>query len=111
MTLSYKILGQLEPTQATLSTVYTVPTGAGNYAVISTINVANRGVDPASIRIACRPAGATIEDKHYIVYDSIISGSTTQAYTIGITLAATDVVDVYSSNSDTAFNLFGSENS
>jgi len=110
MALTYKVLGQLEPSANTQSTLYTVPTGAGNYAIVSTINICNIGTSTASIDVAIRPAGESIADKHYIIYKAGLSGNQTQSYTIGITLAATDVVSVTSSSGEVAFNLFGSEN-
>lgn len=111
MAVSYKVLGQSKPTAATATTLYTVPAGAGNYAVVSSLVVNNLSGDITSIRIAIRPAGETLADKHYIVYENGVSPYGSQVYTIGITLAATDVVTVYDLNGKCAFNLFGSENS
>ena len=111
MAVSYKVLGQSKPTAATDTTLYTVPTGSGNYAVVSTLTVTNVTSDTTQVRVAVRPAGATLEDKHYVLYSAGVSAYETQAYTIGITLAATDVVTVYDLNGKCAFNLFGSENS
>lgn len=111
MSVSYKVLGQSKPSADTPTTLYTVPTGSGNYAVVSTIQVANVTEDYDTVRIAVRPAGATLEDKHYIVYNNAVAAYQSQSYTIGVTLAATDVVTVYSLNGKTSFNLFGSENS
>lgn len=111
MAVSYKVLGQVKPTADTATTLYEVPAGAGNYAVVSTLNIANITSDIDEIRVAIRPAGETLADKHYIVYGNSISTFQTQSFTIGITLAATDVVTVYSLNGKCSFNLFGSENS
>lgn len=111
MAVTYKVLGQSKPTAATATTLYTVPSGSGNYAVVSTINIANITAEPSNVRVAVRPAGATLEDKHYIMYDNGVSPYTSQSFTIGITLAQTDVVTVYDSAGKCAFNLFGSENS
>ena len=90
-----------------LTTLYTVP--AATSAVISTITVANRSTASATYRVAIRPAGATINDKHYIAYDVVVGANDTTALTLGITLAATDVVSVASSTGDLSFSLFGSE--
>jgi hypothetical protein len=111
MAVSYKVLGQIKPTADTATTLYTVPTGSGNYAVVSTIQVANITADGDYINIAVRPAGATLEDKHYIVYNNGIPPYQSNSFTIGVTLAATDVVTVYSLSGKCSFNLFGSENS
>jgi hypothetical protein len=111
MAVTYKVLGQVKPSAATATTLYTVPTGSGNYAVISSLVINNITSDLTDIRVAIRPAGETLADKHYIVFNNGISPYATQVYTIGITLAATDVVTVYDTNGKCSFNLFGSENS
>ena len=111
MATSYKVLGQSKPAAATATTLYTVPTGAGNYAVISSIVISNLTADITDFRVAVRPAGETLADKHYIVYGNGITSFQTQVFTIGITLAATDVVTVYDAGGKCSFNLYGSENS
>lgn len=111
MAVSYKVLGQVKPAADTATTLYTVPTGAGNYSVASTLCVTTLTDEHTNIRIAIRPAGATLEDKHYILYNNTLGGLQSKYLTIGITLDATDVVTVYSSIANSVFSLFGSENS
>lgn len=111
MAVSYKVLGQSKPTADTQTTLYTVPTGAGNYAVVSSLVISNLTGDLTNTRVAVRPAGETLADKHYIIYGNGVNPFSSQSYTIGITLAATDVVTVYDSLGKCSFNLFGSENS
>ena len=107
MAVEYKVLGQSAPSAATNTNVYTVPSLTS--AIISTITIANRGATDGSYRIAVRPAGATLENKHYISYDIDLPSYTSDNVTIGITLATTDIITVYASTSDFSFNLFGSE--
>jgi hypothetical protein len=104
---TYKVLGQVNPAATTATTAYTVP--SATETVISTITVANLGAAPATYRIAVRPNGDTLENKHYIVYDSSVAPQSTDTLTIGMTLDATDVVTVIASTATMAFNLFGSE--
>jgi hypothetical protein len=104
---TYKVLGQVNPAATTATTAYTVP--SATETVISTITVANLGPAPTSYRIAVRPNGATLENKHYIAYDVSIAPQETQTLTIGITLDASDVITVFASSATVAFNLFGSE--
>jgi hypothetical protein len=111
MAVSYKVLGQVKPAADTATTLYTVPTGTGNYAVVSSLVVSNITSDVTSIRVAVRPAGETLENKHYIVFGNGISPFQSQVFTIGITLASTDVITVHDLNGKCSFNLFGSENS
>ncbi len=107
MPTTYKVLGQAKPTAATATTLYTVP--SATQAVVSTLTVSSLTNDLTTIRVAIRPAGATLEDKHYLLYNNTISGYATAQFTIGITLGATDVVTVYDTAGTCAFNLFGSE--
>jgi hypothetical protein len=103
----YKVLGQSAPSATTNTDLYTVP--AATSAVVSTLVVANRGVSSPDYRIAIRPAGATLANEHYIAYNVPLGPTDSATLTLGITLAATDVVTVYGSTADLSFNLFGSE--
>ena len=107
MATTYKVLGQVNPAATTATTAYTV--ASSTEAVISTITAANLGAAPATYRIAVRPNGEALENKHYIVYDSTVAPQSTDTLTIGMTLDATDVVTVESSTATMAFNIFGSE--
>lgn len=107
MTTSYKVLGQNNPAADTLTTLYTVP--AATEAVVSTISICNQGDVGASIRVAVRPAGEAIDPKHYLVFDRPWEPKDSVFLTLGVTLAATDVVSVQASTPDVSFNLFGGE--
>jgi hypothetical protein len=107
MPTTYKVLGQVAPSATTLTTLDTVPSATS--AVVSTIAVCNRAATAATYRIAIRPAGAAISNEHYIAYDSTVAANDTTMLTIGITLAATDVISVYASTANLSFNAFGSE--
>jgi hypothetical protein len=106
-TTTYKVLAQLAPSATTATTLYTV--GSGKSAVISTLVVANRDATAATYRIAVRPAGATLANEHYIAYNVTVGASDSTTLTLGITLAATDVVTVYASTANLSFSAFGSE--
>jgi hypothetical protein len=107
MAATYKVLGQLAPSATTNTDLYTV--GAGKSAVVSTITVCNRAASSATFRIAIRTGGAAISNEDYISYDSTVAANDTTALTLGITLAATDVLTVYASSATVSFNAFGSE--
>ena len=106
MATTYKVLGQSAPSAATDTALYTVPSATS--AVVSTLSICNRGVS-TTFRPAVRPAGATLANQHYIVYDNIVSAGDAVFLTLGITLAATDVVTVRAGTADMSFSLFGSE--
>lgn len=103
----YKVLGQSNPSATTATTLYTVPSATN--AVVSTISVANLTGTAATYRIAIRPAGASLANLHYLAYDVTVAASDTTVLTLGVTLAATDVITIYASTANLAFSAFGSE--
>jgi hypothetical protein len=107
MASTYKVLAQSAPSATTNTDVYTV--GSGKSAVVSTITVCNRAASAATYRIAIRVAGATLANEDYLVYDATINANDMVALTLGVTLAATDVVTVYASTANLSVNLFGAE--
>ena len=108
MPTTYKVLGQSAPAATTATSLYTVP--AATQTIISTINVVNTHASTTdTIRIAVRPDGASLANQHYIVYGLSLSAGATFTYTGGITIDATDVVTVYSTNGTSSFTAFGSE--
>lgn len=107
MATTYKVLGQSNPAATTATSLYTV--GAGKSAVVSTITVCNQAASAATFRIAIRVAGSALSAEEYIAYDSTVAANDTTAFTLGITLAATDVITVYASTATVSFNAFGSE--
>jgi hypothetical protein len=107
MPTTYKVLAQSNPSATTATTLYTVPSATST--VVSTVTVCNQASSAGSYRIAVRPAAATLAAQHYIAYDVPIAANDTVALTLGITLAATDVVTVYASSTSLSFNAYGSE--
>lgn len=107
MANTYKVLAQSAPSATTNTTLYTVPSATST--VISTITICNRAASQGTYRIAVRPGGATLANQHYVAYDVPIQANDTTALTLGITLAATDIVTVYCSSADFSIGLFGSE--
>lgn len=107
MATAYKVLGQVAPAATTLTTLYTVP--SATETVVSTIAVCNQAGTSATYRIAVRPDGEAIADKHYVVYGATVAASDSVLLTLGITLNASDVLTVYSSSATMSFSAFGSE--
>jgi hypothetical protein len=107
MATTYKVLGQSAPAATTAADLYTVPSATST--IVSTITVANRGATAGTYRVYVRPAGASVANQHYVVYDASLPGNATDTLTLGITLTATDVISVYASTANFSFNAFGSE--
>lgn len=108
MATTLKVLGQQNPIAATLTTLYTVP--SITTTACSSIIVCNRSLIATSFRIAIRPVGVAVSNEHYLYYDVTIAGNDTFVATIGISLAATDVISVYATLATLSFGLFGQEN-
>lgn len=98
-------------------TLYT-PSGS-NTAVISTITVANLSASNDTFKISIHVADAALANKMFIaggpggaVGTSVgvtVPANDTVVLTLGITLANTDVIHVWSQNGTSAFGVFGVE--
>jgi glucose-6-phosphate dehydrogenase assembly protein OpcA len=107
MAIVYKVLGQVNPSGNTATTLYTAPSGAS--AIVSTLNICNQAAAAATFRVAVRPAGATLANTHYVAFDTTVPANDSIGLTLGITLATTDVVTVQANSATVSFSLFGSE--
>lgn len=107
MANTYKSPVQVQPDADTLTTLYTVP--SATQAVFSAINVCNTASTDATFRIAFRPDGEAISQKHYIIYDATIAGNDTYMINQGMSMDATDVLSVYASASTVCFTGFYAE--
>lgn len=107
MATTYKILGQSAPAATTEVDLYTVP--AATNAIVSTVTVCNRGASSGTFRIYVSPAGAATANANYLVYDATLDSKAFIAFTLGITLNATDELRIYASTTDFSFNAFGTE--
>ena len=102
-----KVLGQSYPTLNVLTDLYTVP--AATSSTVSSFTACNQTAGPANFRLAVAPGGASDDPKHYIYYDLYIDANDTFIATVGFSLAAGDVVRVYSNVTGLSFSLFGVE--
>jgi len=107
MPQTHKVLGQLNPAAATLTTLYVVP--GATQAICSTLSICNTSSTGTTYRVAVRQAGASIGTSQYVIYDNSIAGNDSVFLTLGISLAATDIVSVYGTANTLAFSLFGVE--
>ena len=107
MGILYKVLGQVQSTANTSTTLYTVP--ALTNTVLSTITVCNQANTFAWFNLAVQPAGASLVSKNYINYNTPVPGNDTISLTLGITLGNTDVISCNANTSTISFNAFGSE--
>jgi hypothetical protein len=108
MAEAFKILGQSAPANTSNADMITV--GAAKSQVVSTLVVANTTTSAATCRVFARIAGAAAAAGNSLIYDVTVLGNTTQTYSLGITLAATDVLTVQTGTANAlTFTAFGSE--
>lgn len=108
MATVYKILGQSAPGTTSNADLYTVP--SSTEAIVSTLVVANTTGTDTTFRIFVRDGGATASAGNAIAYDAAISANSQVAFTLGLTLSATDVITVQSATGAAlTFSAFGSE--
>ena len=107
MTDSLKVLGQLDPSATTTTTLYTVPDLT--QTTISSIVAANRTGSAITFRLSVHVAGAGADDKQYLYYDKSVAANDSLTIVIGITLNQADVLKVYTSAVNMSFNVFGCE--
>jgi len=106
--MAYKVLGRKAAAATTAEELYATP--ASSAAVVSSIVIANRAATAKTYRLAVKPAtGTTLATEHYLAYDVSIAANDSVALTLGITLAAGNVIVTYASSADLTFTAFGSE--
>jgi hypothetical protein len=107
MTTVYKVLGQLNPTANTQTTLYTTP--VGNNTVISTIAICNQANTSTTFCVAVQASGAALQARHYINFNTPVPANDTITMTLGMTLGATDILSVNAASSTVSFSAFGTE--
>ena len=107
MAITYKVLGQLNPTANILTSLYAVP--GSTSTVVSTVAVCNQSNIATTFSLAVQPGNASISSKHYINYNTALPGNDTITLTLGITLAASDVISANVGTSTISISAFGSE--
>jgi hypothetical protein len=104
MANAYKLLARDNP-GAVLTVLYTAP---GSTEAVGTFIAANRAATAKKARFALSPLGAAIADDHYVFYDFSIPANDAIILN-GVSLAATDLIRVYSEDNTVSFNFFGVE--
>lgn len=103
-----RILGQVDPPDATDTLLYSVP--SGKRAVISTVFACNRNAAARTVRLrAARANESTVSVKQYIYFGVNVPANDTIALTAGLTLMAGESIYVYRSAADVNFSAFGVE--
>jgi len=101
---TFGALAQSTPAATTLTAAYTVP--ALRRATVEVV-ICNRGIATA-VRLQHAIGGAASANAQYLLYDYLVDANATKV-TADFTMAATDVVRVYSASGDVTFNINGIE--
>lgn len=108
MAETLRVLAQITPSANSLTALYTVPTLTS--ATISSILICNQNSSGSVIfRISVAISGAADDPKQYLYYDLPLSSNDTFIATIGVSLAAGDIVRVRADTTNVSFNVFGVE--
>lgn len=107
MTETLKVLAQLNPSSGVLTDFYTVP--GVTSTVVSSIVICNQHSAPIAIRVSVAVGGAGDDPKQYLYYDLPLIDNDTFIATIGMSLAAGDIIRVMTNVNNTSFTLFGDE--
>ena len=73
------------------------------------ITICNQSSTPATFCIALQKAGASLSSQQYVNFNTPIPGNDTINLTLGLTMAATDVLSANANTASVSFNVFGSE--
>ena len=104
MATSYLVLGQAASTTSAAS-LYT----AAAQTVVSTITACNVTSSAATATINIGKSGAAAATSNAVVYQYTVPAYTTATWTLGITMASTDILYVSSGTSGAlTFQAFGS---
>lgn len=106
-TYAYKVLGQEAPSATTETDLYTVP--AATSTLCNSITICNRGATIQYFRVSISVGGVATSNADYLYYNVPLAANDTFIATIGLTMAATDVMRVYASSGDLSFQLYGIE--
>ena len=108
MATAYKILGQSAPANTSNANLYTVPSATST--IVSTLVIANTTATAATARVFARIAGATAAASNAIIYDASVPANSTATFTLGMTLATTDIITIQTGTANAlTFTAFGSE--
>jgi hypothetical protein len=107
MTDTLKVLGQAAPAATVLTSLYTVP--AATQTAVSSIVVCNQNAATIHFRISIAVGGAADSPQQYLYFDSMLLANSSFVATIGVSLAATDVIRVQTDTANVSFSAFGDQ--
>jgi hypothetical protein len=110
MTTTLKVLGQAKTSGGANADVDAYVCGAANGAIVSSVVICNTGA-VATYILKVRPAAGATDVKMHLASGVSLAANSTDVYTLGITLANTDVITFQASTTTVSCSVFGQENS
>ena len=77
--------------------------------MLATVTICNQAASATTFRLSVAIAGAADTAAQYTHSDVALAPNDTLTLTLGVTLAATDVLRARSANGQVSFNVFGAE--
>jgi len=99
----FGIIAQSNPSEATLTTLFT-----GTTQTVASLIICNRSATPTAVRVSLAPAGAADDPSQYLLYDCPIAGNQ-MLPPLGFNFGSTDVVRVYATLATITFTLTGDQ--
>jgi hypothetical protein len=103
----YEILGQVAPTQNTLTNVFV--TGATSNAVVGTITISNFSDSNASFSLVVRPVNEVLANKHFIIRGGVLPAREVITITGAISMNANAILAANTWGGSVSFNAYGVE--
>lgn len=107
MPSEYKILGQIAPTQGTITNVYVTNTTTS--AIVSTITISSLQDANASYSLIVRPINESLDQKHFIIRGGVVPGREVITITGAVTLNSNAILAANTTSSNLVFHAYGAE--
>ena len=105
MSSNLGVLGQLQPSASTLSSLYVVPSNLT--VAISQLQVCNLTSNSDTWSVSIAPLGAVDDPSQYLYYSLIIDANDSFMAWFNFTLNGTDVIRCQSASGNISFSVFG----
>lgn len=109
--LPYKILGQVQPSGNTMTTVYTVP--ASTNTVVTTITICNQSQNTVTVNVAANLSGSAVSTKNYIITNFSLGAAETLVIEPRLAMNAASILSANitgaNASSNVSVNAFGVE--
>lgn len=107
MASDYKILGQIAPSNGTITNVYVTNTVTS--AIVSTITITSLQDANASYSLIVRPSNESLDQKHFIIRGGVVPPREVITITGAVTLNSNAILAANTTSDNLVFQAFGAE--